>query len=434
MKLTILTAGSRGDIQPYIALGVGLKAAGYSVCLATHANFEASARSRGLEFFPVAGDPQTLLGQKNGQFWVASGQNPFAFMRRLAELAEPLMQQMLDDFWRACQDCDAIIFSVLGSSAAVSIAEKTGLPIYPAYLQHVHPTWNYPSQFAIPLAGFGGLYNRLTYILAEQILWPFMGPLINQWRVERLGLPAFSFSGPVGGQPRPDYPFLYGISPWVVPKARDWSADIHMTGYWFLDRPADWQPPGDLVDFLAAGPPPVYVGFGSMTDRNMTEMTETVLDALARTRQRGLLLTGWGGLSSADLPDEVFKIEAAPHDWLFPQVAAVVHHGGAGTTAAGLRAGKPSVLIPFFADQHFWAWRVAQLGAGPSPISRKKLSARRLAAAINLATGDQAMREKAEALGRQIRAEDGVSSAVQILRRYLERPARWTVGLGRLKS
>jgi sterol 3beta-glucosyltransferase len=214
-------------------------------------------------------------------------------------------------------------------------------------------------------------------------------------------------------------PLLYCYSPSIVPAASDWNNCNHVTGCWFLDREAEWQPPCELVDFLQAGPAPVYVGFGSMHSSNPQEVTEMVLQALARAKQRGILQTGRGGLSNADLPDDVFAVNSIPHDWLFPQMAAVVHHGGSGTTAAGLRAGMPTVIIPFFADQPFWGARVFELGAGPAPIPKKRLTLERLADAIRAATCDEVIRGRASALGERIRAEDGVTQAVEVLQRYL---------------
>ncbi|MCP4593378.1 MAG: glycosyltransferase family 1 protein, partial [bacterium] len=157
----------------------------------------------------------------------------------------------------------------------------------------------------------------------------------------------------------------------MAPKPSDWGEQAHVTGYWFLDHVSDWQPPADLVRFLESGPPPVYVGFGSMMSRRAEQTTRITLDALKQSGQRGLIATGWGALSQSDLPDEVFLIESVPHDWLFPRTAAVVHHGGAGTTGAGLRAGVPGIVVPFGGDQPFWARRVEALGVGPAPIPRK---------------------------------------------------------------
>jgi sterol 3beta-glucosyltransferase len=214
-------------------------------------------------------------------------------------------------------------------------------------------------------------------------------------------------------------PVLYSYSSHVIPRPNDWQETTRATGYWFLDRPSDFSAPPALVDFLTAGKPPVCIGFGSMTGRNPEQLTEIVLAALKQTRQRGILLTGWGGLSNADLPDEVFKLESIPHDWLFPQVAAVVHHGGAGTTAAVLRAGVPSIIVPFFGDQPFWGQRVAQLGVGSKPIPKKQLTVERLVATIEMAVSNQEMRDRAATLGQNIRAEDGVKEAVKVFHQYL---------------
>jgi sterol 3beta-glucosyltransferase len=197
---------------------------------------------------------------------------------------------------------------------------------------------------------------------------------------------------------------------------------VHVTGYWFLDRKTDWQPPAELVRFLEAGTPPVYVGFGSMSGTKAQERAKIVLEALDQTGQRGLLASGWGGLQAADLPDSVFMLEQVPHDWLFPQVSAVVHHGGAGTTAAGLRAGKPTLIVPFIADQPFWGKVVDEAGLGPQPIPQKKLTATTLSAAIRQMVSEDDMRRRAEAVGEKIRAEDGIGSAVQLISREVGQP------------
>ena len=210
-------------------------------------------------------------------------------------------------------------------------------------------------------------------------------------------------------------PSIYCFSSAVLPRPADWDADQHITGYWFLDRDSGWRPPAGLVDFLEAGPPPICVGFGSMGCGKPGEVAGMVMEALARSGQRGVLLTGWGGMHLADLPDSIYTADVMPYGWLFPRMAAVVHHGGAGTTAECLRSGVPSINVPFFADQPFWARRVHALGVGPKHIPRRRLSGARLAEAITTAVGDAGMRERAAALGRRLRGENGVCRAVELI-------------------
>jgi sterol 3beta-glucosyltransferase len=212
-------------------------------------------------------------------------------------------------------------------------------------------------------------------------------------------------------------PFLNAWSEHVVPNPPDWPADVATVGYWFLDRPDDWAPSPALAAFLDSGPPPVYIGFGSMAARHPERTSQTVLRAIRQTGQRALLARGWGGIDAQDVPEFVFLLDEAPHDWLFPRCVAVVHHGGAGTTAASLRAGRPSVICPFFGDQPFWGRRVHALGAGPAPIRQKKLTADQLAAAIRVAIGDDRVRRRAAEIGRAIRAEDGIGRATRHLQR-----------------
>jgi sterol 3beta-glucosyltransferase len=205
----------------------------------------------------------------------------------------------------------------------------------------------------------------------------------------------------------------------VIHQPPDWPESVHITGYWFPDIHTEWCPPSQLEAFLDAGDPPVYVGFGSMAGSHPEQLATVVLEALAKSGQRGLLLTGWGGMHAMSVPDSVFVIDSAPHDWVFPRMAAVVHHGGAGTTAEGLRAGIPSVILPFMMDQPFWGRRVKALGVGPEPIPHKKLTADRLAQAIHAAVTQPAIKRRADWLGEAIRAEDGVGNAVRIVKECL---------------
>jgi sterol 3beta-glucosyltransferase len=423
MRIALVTLGSLGDVYPFVALGLGLKTAGHEVLVVTHTLFEQIVRERGLHFAPVDIDPRTLLENEEGRSWLDTGGNPLLFFRQFSRLAELLIRQALADCWRACQGTEAIVFSTIGFCIIYPIAEKLGVPCFMAAPYPVTPSRAFASPYfpAEPnwLPFSKGYYNWQTHLLAIHAFWQLVRPAVNRVLHEVLDMLPLSRGWLLSQVRQERITVLYAYSPSVVPRPPDWGNWNHLTGYWFLDHQPHWQPRTDLVDFLASGPPPVYIGFGSMNSRKPQEMTEIVLKALARSRQRGILLTGWGGLSKADLPDDVFKIEAVPHDWLFPQVAAVVHHGGSGTTGAGLRAGIPTVIIPFFGDQSFWGHRVYELGVGPRSIPRKWLSVERLADAISTAVSDASMRTRASALGEYIRAEDGVARAVEILERYL---------------
>ena len=420
MRITITTAGSRGDVQPYVALGLGLKEAGHEVRLATYTPFEGFVRGHGLGYHPITGDPGGIVADL-----IESGLNPVKFTRTFRRFFGSILERNLAEYGKACQDADAVVYSPVGFFGQY-IAEEMGLPAVGAAVQPLFSrTRCFPSSLlGRPPGGFltggplGGFYNYLTYLAAEQLFWQVMRPVSGEAR-KKLGLDPLPFFGPFADMNQSRSPILHGWSPSVLPEPPEWGDWLCTTGYWFLDR-SGWQPPDELIDFLDAGPAPVSVGFGSMNDADPEEITTQVLEALRRTGQRGLLLTGWGGISNTDLPDEVFKVDEIPYDWLFGRVRTAVHHGGAGTTAASLRAGVPTAVVPFFTDQAFWGWRVMILGLGPEPIPRAKLSAERLAGAI-LAATDVGIRERARLLGEEIRTEDGVGRAVEAFHRLVVR-------------
>jgi len=239
--------------------------------------------------------------------------------------------------------------------------------------------------------------------------------MLNRARKNTFDLPPASLNGIAATSPLKGFPAIYGFSPSVIPKPAEWRAEDHITGYWFLDPPDGWTPPPDLLNFLRAGPPPLYIGFGSIGNRNPAEITDLVLQTLKKTQQRAILLSGWGGLQKTDFPASIFMLDSIPFTWLFSQVAAVIHHGGAGTTSAGLRAGVPSIVIPFLGDQYFWGRRVQDLGVGPAPIPRSKLTVDRLAQAIQEAVTNTTMRQRAAELGAKIQVEDGIAKAIEII-------------------
>ncbi len=417
MRITIVANGSRGDVQPFVALGVGLRAAGYDVTLATATPFGAAVAERGLPWADLEADPRAILQDELGHAWLEAGHNPVAFFTRLRPIAAPAMERFFDATLRACEGADAVVFSPLGVPAW-HVAEARGTPAVLATLIPQVPTATIPHPLA-PALPLGRAWNRLSWRFVDQLAWRMFRAPTNQWR-EALGLRPLPLRGPFRELTAPGELVLGAFSRHVAPRPADWPAAARVTGYWFLDRPHCWQPPNDLERFLAAGEPPVYVGLGSMTGRDPVERTALVVEALRMARRRGVLLSGWAGLGDATAGDDVIVVDDIPHDWLFPRMSAVVHHGGAGTTAAGLRAGRPSVLLPFFADQPFWGRRVADLGAGPPPIPQKRLTAENLAAAIHAATADPLITSRARDLGERIRAEDGVATAVRLLAHHFD--------------
>jgi sterol 3beta-glucosyltransferase len=416
VHITLLAYGSRGDVQPYVALGVGFKRAGHDVRLAAPALFEPFVTEYGLEFAPLAGDPAQLVQQAVER--ARPGATLLGLARVVLEHALPIAAEVMRGCIQACRGSDAIIHSLLLTTAGYEIAHLLGVPDFSALIFAAFAaTGAFPSQ-GMPELPLGPAYNRFTHKFFNALYW-HGGRLGYHWvRRRHPDLPRLT-AWPFDPKNQRVTPILFGFSPQIIPRPPDWGDDMHVTGYWSLDTAPGWRPPAALLDFLAAGPPPVFVGFGSTISRDVGQLAEIALAALARTGQRGLLLSGWGGLSPADLPAGVFQIESAPFAWLFPQMKALVHHGGVGTTADALRAGVPSIIVPFTADQPYWGQRVHQLGVGPPPIDHRMLTAERLAEAIRAAATDNAMRQRAADLGTRLRAEDGVARAVEIIERYL---------------
>jgi sterol 3beta-glucosyltransferase len=335
----------------------------------------------------------------------------------LTKQVKPLQQLMIADAWESAMEArpDLIIYHPKAMSGP-HIAEKMGIPrIMSVPLPIFTPTAEFPSM-VFPNLKLGGWYNRLTYTLSVRLAWMQYRGIINPWRESTLRLsPAartFDEMKLADGRPTPT---LYPYSEHVVPRPYDWPASTVAPGYWFLDRLEAWRPSDELQAFLDAGEPPVYIGFGSMAGRDAVKKAQAAIGALQKSGQRGIIATGWGGMSAGNLPDSIFKITAVPHKWLFERVKAVVHHGGAGTTGAGLRAGKPTIICPFVGDQPFWGKRVAELGVGAEPIPQKKLKADNLAVAVDQVTSNATIKQRAEALGKKIRSEDGIARGIDCL-------------------
>ena len=410
MRILVTTFGTRGDIEPYAALGGALQRRGHDVTLAVPEGFRRLAESVGVRWHPAGSRMLTMLQEVMPEL---SGARDA--LRTLGVMREA-MREHLDDQWDAAQAANPeVIVYHPKCLAGPHMAEALGVP---GMLSLPLPFYTPTRAFPIPFLGgasLPGWANHASYAFtrATTVLY---GRMINEFR-RRVGLGAIGrLSDPLRNPDGSPVPVLYPYSRHVVPVPGDFPPSAHVTGYWFLPPDPAWQPHARLVDFLAAGEPPVYVGFGSMGfGKGAPERRDAVLGALAANRLRGIVATGWGGLAAGDsASDDVLVVDAVPHAWLFDRVAAVVHHGGAGSTAAGLRAGKPTLICPFLGDQPFWGARVRDLGAGPAPLPMRTLAAgltERLGELLRVPD----YRRRAADIGERIRDEDGLARGVEVI-------------------
>ena len=415
MHVTILTVGTQGDVRPFIALGRGLKIAGHDVRIAASPNFAPLIVRHGLEFALLSGDFRVLMARV--QRLIENGTNPIiaarVMRRALVEIATPWPAEGQ----AACEGTDLIIASGLADLLGVSLAEAFGKQVVLAYLQPMLPSQELPPVTLPPRqVPLPGTANLLLHWVARVAQWKVLQPAFNRHVRPALGLRRYPWFGPRYPVGERACPVICGYSGHVVPRSGSWPEYVRVTGYWFLDEAESCTPPPAVAAFLDCGPAPIYIGFGSMRSRDPEATTRLVIEALRRSGQRALLATGWDGLAEPppSFDDRICTIREVSHDWLFRQVDVAVHHGGAGTSGAAIRAGIPSVVVPFLADQPFWAWQMERLGVAPPRLKHKALTAEQLAEAITVARGEK-MRQTARQLGRRIAAEDGVRAAIGAL-------------------
>jgi sterol 3beta-glucosyltransferase len=402
LRITCLTIGSRGDVQPYIALCKGLIAEGHKPRIATHVEFKDWIESHGIAFAPVDGDPAELM-----RICVENGMFTYSFLKEASSKFRGWIDELLTSGWKACQNSDILIESP-SAMGGIHIAEALGIPYFRAFSMPWTRTRAYPHAFAVPEHKMGGAYNYITYVMFDNVFWKAIAGQVNRWRKKELGLQATNLEKM---QPN-KVPFLYNFSPSVVIPPLDYSDWIRVTGYWFLDEGTNWKPPKELSDFIdkarADGKKLVYVGFGSIVVADSAALTNTIIKSVLKADVRCILSKGWSdrldkkGANEleAPLPPEILQIKSAPHDWLFARIDAAAHHGGAGTTGASLRAGLPTIIKPFFGDQYFFGSRVEDLGVG---IFLRKLNVSVFSRALWEASHSERMIVKAKVLGEAIR-------------------------------
>lgn len=411
MRVLINAFGTEGDIRPFVALGQGLAAAGHPAAICTSAGFGPLVTGHRVEHLPMDNEGLELI--QTAMSAVRGLSDGYALARRMPAA----MRQMMLDEWHAARSWrpDVIVYhpKCLG---ALHIAQRLDLP---AFLALPLPFFTPTAAFPVPFIGrwpLGAAANRASYRLNHATMLMY-GSMINTFRTETLGLhPRPRADALLHRHDGTPLPVLYPFSPYLVPRPADYPGHAHITGAWTLATDPGWTPPADLARFLDAGEPPVYVGFGSMGfGTGAAERTRRIVNALTGRRRRVLLATGWGGLTAATDTEHVHTVRSVPHDWLFPRTAAVIHHGGSGTTHAGLKAGRPTLICPFIGDQSFWGHRIHDLGAGPAPLTSRKITDARLRTAIDQLLNDHGLLERAARLGSQIRSEDGVDAAIHII-------------------
>ncbi len=414
MRITIVAVGTRGDVQPVIALGLGLQAHGHKVTLVAGSNFADWITSYGLGHIPVT-SIQELMQSDTALRWTSEGNKSVRQIHIMRDLFNQYSEQFFTQNLQAAEQTDLLITSFTSDPFIQAVNEKIGVPYMRVCLQPLVPTRCGPASFISVCPQRKHISNLISGWSLNFALWFAFDKALNVERT-RIGLRpqnVVRYSRQIA-----QVPTLMGASPLVLPQPDDWPEHMQVVGYWFLHEGHGWQPTPELQAFLDAGDPPIYIGFGSMTQRDPQAMLDTILAALAKHKRRAVLAAGWSGVRHDALPDHVFGLDGAPHDGLFPHMAAVVHHGGAGTTAAGLYAGKPTLVVSHMGDQSYWGRRVHELGVGATPIRRDRLSADSLADGIERLLNDEALQQQAEALGERIRAEDGIQRAVAAIERW----------------
>lgn len=413
MHITIFVYGTWGDIRPHVVLGMALQKAGHEVQVVASPGYEQWVRDRDLGFYPLTTDVNTFA-RENADLM---DKGFISQLHTLRTRIAPLLVQMGLEVMEATRDSDVLMTVEFGASLLLDVITANKLkPIFinPA---PINPTRT--SNTVLPAKPgwfpFEGWYNRLGYTVLRQSSWRALAggrnPLAKQLGLPKSGYKDFRAVVDTA-------PALTTVSRHVFQRPADWDDRWQVTGFLFDDDPT-WAPPQDLVNFLEKDEAPVYIGFGSMPDSKPQATTRMIMDAVRKAGKRAVILTGWAGLGANDVPENIHILKYAPHSWLFPKMAAVVHHGGSGTTASGMRAGVPTVVIPHQGDQGFWGRTVKRLGVGTNPIPRKKLTVESLAAAITEATTNRAMQVNARAIGEKISAEDGLEEAIKWVKRFL---------------
>ena len=407
MKLTLLALGSTGDVRPYIILAAELQRRGHEITLAAFSRFESNARQAGIPFFPLSGDAESFIASV-----MAPNTNAITFLPKIRKNLKSYGSLLIQDIVSSCSQADAMVCNYFGT-VYYSVAELLDIPCVQTHFFPMDPTGDTPIS-SVRHQHLSPSVNKASYRAGYLLIGLLESSFLTEWRKNN----GLNIRHP---HSLPDYHIgnhriqeIYAISPSVFPRPPEWDSMIHMSGFWFDEYPAPWNPPSDLLEFLSGGKPPLYFGFGLMNGGNMEGFFDTILRVLRKSGQRAVICNGWSEQREKS-DDRVFFADYIPHDWLFSKVSAVVHHGGAGTTSAGLRFGKPSLIIPFAGDQSFWASLVEKSGCGPKPVFRSRLTEANLQDALQALTANPEYDNNANKISALLAKEHGTSTAADLI-------------------
>ncbi|KAJ3390952.1 hypothetical protein HDU92_000204 [Lobulomyces angularis] len=431
LNVLIMIVGSRGDVQPFVALGKELKAYGHRVRLATHEAFRKLVTENELDFYSIAGDPVELMAYmvKN------PGLIPGIESIRNGDIGKKkkMLAEIMETSWLACIDSDPITGEQFTAQAIISnpptyahlhCAEKLSIPFHIFFTMPWSATGDFPhplinmNSYKVKRGSSKAKQNLKSYTVIDELMWSGLSEIINNFRTNTLNLYPLPVTNSHNLIKDLKIPFTYCWSENLINKPQDWGEHIDISGFFFLELACNYNPPKDLQDFLEAGPKPIYIGFGSIVIDDPAALIKLLFEAVSLANVRAIISEQWGLKEGLEIPENIFMLGNCPHDWLFDQVNAVIHHGGAGTTAAGLLKGKPSIVVPFFGDQPFWGAMIARKRVGPEPIPFKSLKPKNLAQAIKFVLSEEIL-ENAKQLGIEMRNENGVKLGVKSFHRQL---------------
>lgn len=415
--IAVMAMGTRGDVQPFVALAAGLRRAGHHVRLITSATYAPLAHDHDLDVWELPGDVHAAMQTPEMRALMAKG-DFLAINAHSARLIDDAISGWSATAHAACRGVCLVISGMGGLFLAAAVAQSLSIPLLQAHLVPFTPTRAFPA-IALPATGIPSWLNWSSHRLFRWLMWQSFKAADARARQQILGIAPAPWDGPYRFIAAQETPVLYGFSPSILSKPDDWGSQTHIVGDWYL-ADAEWQAPAELVEFCAGAERPLFIGFGSMVDPDPAEMGRIVATALAETGQRAVVQGEWAAHIPATAP--VLRIGSVPHHWLFPRMRAIIHHGGAGTTAAAVRAGVPNLIVPFFGDQPFWGQRMQALGVGPAPLARRHLRSEQFVAAVRELVTSASMQQQAQYYGERVGQEDGVGTAVAIINAYLATP------------